>query len=76
MHTLEKLWMDSHVALAHDGRVTVTGNRHDPGTVIAVLWEVSESLPFTKLDDPDLNDLEFYLRAEGREEEIEYLTEI
>ena len=75
MNTLEKLWMDAWVACHCDTRLTVDGNRHYPDTVIAVLSEVFDALPFCLVNEPTIDELEAYLHREDRMDDLERLLE-
>jgi len=71
MNRLEKLWMDAWVAFHCGTWVTVSGDKQPSDTVIQVLSEVFDALPFCLVNDPTIYELEDYLHREGRYDDLE-----
>jgi hypothetical protein len=71
MNKLEKLWMDAWVGHHCGTWVTVSGDKEPSDTVIKVLSEVFDVLPFCSVNDPTIDELEDYLHREDRQDELE-----
>lgn len=75
MNRLEKLWMDAWVAYHCRTWVTVSGHKQPSDTVIQVLSEVFDALPFCSVNDPTIDELEDYLHREDRRDDLELFLE-
>ena len=75
MNKLEKLWMDAWVSHHCRTWVTVSGRKHPADTVIEVLSEVFDELPFCSVDSPTIDELEDYVHREDRRDELELFLE-
>lgn len=77
MNLIEKLYMDTHVALASDNGVDIDGNECDAISVLRTLDFVFRLYLKTNLPANITHEnMVEYLKAEGREDEIEYMGEV
>lgn len=70
MNTAQHLWMQAHVAIACDSEMTIRGNGHYGGAVVATL----ETL-FPGFEEPSRADLIAYMNENNMADEVEYLME-
>jgi hypothetical protein len=75
MNKLEKLWMDAWVGHHCGTWVTISEYKHPADTVIKVLSEVFDVLPFCSVNDPTIDELEDYLHREDRRDDLELFLE-
>ena len=72
---MKDMWMDAHVAIAKDRRVTIGGNRQDASSVLATLDAVFEMLGIGLMNEPSRDEMEHWLHSQNRADEVDYLME-